>query len=178
MQRVDADVVLDRLVLPLTVSVRPCREEDLSNLEWFGCFTHHREIFRQAYERQLRGEVVMLIADLQGFPVGQAWLDLEKRRTESIGVLWAVRVLPFLRNLGIGSLLIRAAERLLHTRGMDGAELGVEKDNVEARRLYERLGYHLVGEVSEEYGYTTPDGISAHHVVDQWILRKDLDRGR
>jgi RimJ/RimL family protein N-acetyltransferase len=51
----------------------------------------------------------------------------------------------------------------------------VEKDNPDARRLYERIGYSLVGEVQEEYGITTPEGIRASYTVDQWLLRKSLD---
>lgn len=54
------------------------------------------------------------------------------------------------------------------------AEVGVEKDNEAAHRLYVRLGYEPHGDVLEEYAYTTPDGESARHVVDQWILRKRL----
>ena len=40
----DPGVVLDRLVVPTTVTVRTCAREDLPSLEWFGCFTAHREI--------------------------------------------------------------------------------------------------------------------------------------
>ncbi len=165
----------DQLVIPLTVRVRECTEADLPSLEWFGSFSHHREIFAEAYARHRAGQNLMLVADARGFPVGQAWVDLEKRKDESVGVLWAVRVLPFLQNLGIGGLLILTAERRLRERGFRAAELGVEKENDGARRLYERLGYQLVGELCEEYGYTTPDGTHVRDVVDQWVLRKPLD---
>ena len=165
----------EQLVIPLVVRIRECAEADLPHLEWFGSFAHHREIFAEAYARQGRGENLMLVADARGFPVGQAWVDLQKRKAESVGVLWAVRVLPLLQGLGIGSILIRAAARRLRERGYRAAELGVEKDNAGARRLYERLGYQLVGELREGYGYTAPDGVAVRHVVDQWILRKALD---
>jgi ribosomal protein S18 acetylase RimI-like enzyme len=158
----------------LDVVVRPCRPEDVAELEWFGLYRHHREIFAQAFARHMRGENIMLVADLDGFPAGQAWVDLVKRAGEGIGYIWAVRVFPFLRGHGIGSLLMRAAEDLLRERGFVAAEVGVEKDNDAARRLYLRLGYRHCMDLREEYSYTTPDAVYAHHVVDQWVLRKPL----
>ena len=168
------DAVVGRLVVTADITVRLCAAGDLPKLEWFGAFAHHREIFAREYERHLRGTNLMLVADLHGFPVGQAWADVEKRRAESIGVIWAVRVLPPLQGLGVGSALVQSAEQCLRARGFRRAELGVETWNVDARRLYDRLGYRLEDEIREVYSYTTPDGVQAGHLVDQWILRKDL----
>jgi ribosomal protein S18 acetylase RimI-like enzyme len=163
-----------RLAVVAEVLVRPCQQEDLELLEWFGLYRHHREIFLDAFARHLRGENMMLVADLNDFPVGQAWVDLVKRKAEGVGYIWAVRVFPFLRGLGIGTRLMESAERLLREGGFGFAEVGVEKENEAAHRLYVRLGYEPYGELVEEYAYTTPDGVSARHVVDQWILRKRL----
>ena len=91
--------------------------------------------------------------------------------------MWAVRVFPFLRNLGIGTLLMSCAEDLLRQRGFRLVEVGVEKDNPDAHRLYHRLGYTVYRALKEEYGYTTPEGVRRWHVVDQWILRELLGRG-
>jgi ribosomal protein S18 acetylase RimI-like enzyme len=55
------------------------------------------------------------------------------------------------------------------------AEVGVELDNPAARRLYERLGYQVAAQISEEYGYTTPEGVVTRQVVDQWLLRKPVE---
>jgi ribosomal protein S18 acetylase RimI-like enzyme len=157
------------------VLIRLCRAEDLPQLEWFGMYTHHREILQDAFARHLRGDQVMLVADLNDFPVGQAWLDLVKRSAEGVGYIWAVRVFPLLRNLGIGRQLMSCAEDVLRERGFGVAEVGVEKDNLDAQRLYERLGYTIHRALKEEYGYTTPAGERGWHVVDQWIMRKRLD---
>jgi ribosomal protein S18 acetylase RimI-like enzyme len=67
-----------------------------------------------------------------------------------------------------------SAETVIRERGLRIAEVGVEKDNPDARRLYERLGYTLQSELREQYSYTTPDGVHASHLVDQWILHKQL----
>lgn len=166
---------LGRATFVAEVVVRLSRAEDLPQLEWFGIFSHHRELFAEALARQLRGEVLMLLGDLGGYPIAQAWIDLVKRKGDGIGYIWAVRVFPILRNRGIGSQLMECAEHELRRRGFAIAEVGVEKTNPAARRLYERLEYRVTGEVVEQYSYTAPDGVHATHLVDQWLLHKRLD---
>jgi ribosomal protein S18 acetylase RimI-like enzyme len=165
---------LDSFDLPLRVTIRGCTEEDLPKLEWFGLHHHSREIIRAAHGRTRAGEVVMLVADVGGFPVGQVWVDFEKKRPDSVGILWALRVIPCLHNLGIGTRLVRAAEEVVRARGYRTAELGVEKTNPAARRLYERLGYAVVGEEQDSWEYLTPDGAHAVEHSDEWILHRPL----
>ena len=166
--------VLERFGVPLEVTLRLCREDDLAALEWFGLFTEHRELIRGAYERQLQGENIMLVADVNGFPAGQTWVDLARFAARGTGLLWAVRVFPILRNRGIGRRLITAAERLLRQRGFGAAEMGVEKHNRDALRLYERLGYRRMREALDEYSYTTPDGVWMRITEELLMLRKEL----
>jgi ribosomal protein S18 acetylase RimI-like enzyme len=155
--------------------MRPCIPADLELLEWYGMYRDHREIFVDAFARHLRGENIMLVAELNEYPVAQTWVDLVKRSSENVGYIWAVRVFPVLRGMGIGTRLMEYAEEVLRERGFVEAEVGVEKSNEAAHRLYTRLGYVAHGELREEYGYTTPDGVPMQHVVEQWILRKRLD---
>lgn len=164
----------DRFNVTMEVVIRQAVADDLPNLEWFGVFTAHREIILTTFLNQQKGQSLMLIADANGFPVGQVWLDFEKHKAERVGVLWAVRVVPWLRNLGIGTRLIHAAEKLLTERGYAWAELGVEIENEAAKRLYERLGYIQTQRLAEKLNYTTPDGLPVTLWVDQWILRKPL----
>ncbi|HEX6986262.1 MAG TPA: GNAT family N-acetyltransferase [Planctomycetaceae bacterium] len=156
------------------VVVRPCAAVDLPRLEWCGLFTPHREIIRAAYEAQVRGEQLMLVADVNGFPIGQVWVDLFRKREESVGVIWALRVVPFMQRLGLGTRLLAAAEGVLRRRRFKQAELGVEKSNPSAAKLYERLGYVRVGESQEEYSYKTPDGQFFRVPQDLWVYRKTL----
>jgi ribosomal protein S18 acetylase RimI-like enzyme len=166
--------ILARHTLHLAVTVRVCQENDLLALEWFGMFTPHRQLIREAYELQQIGGVVMLVAELNGFPAGQLWIDFVRHAAASVGSIWALRVLPPLQRTGIGTQLLAAAETVIRERGRAAAEIGVEKDNPRARCLYERVGYHLVREEYEEYDYITPDGAQMRVPVDQWILRKPL----
>ena len=165
---------LQQFTVSVPVTIRLCRKDDLPALEWFGMFTDHREMILAAYDSQERGEALMLVAETQGFPVGQVWIDLTLERIDATGVLWAVRVFPTLQNRGIGTQLMVAAEDVLRCRGCTAVELGVEKDNLQAKRFYERQGYRVVGDTQEEYSYTTPDGVLVRVPTEQWMLRKVL----
>jgi ribosomal protein S18 acetylase RimI-like enzyme len=59
--------------------------------------------------------------------------------------LFSLDVAPPLRNRGIGSTLIAAVESEARTRSLSGVYLEVSVSNVNARRLYERLGYTADG---------------------------------
>lgn len=165
---------LQQFTVSMPVTIRLCRKDDLPALEWFGMFTAHREMILAAYDSQERGEALMLVAETQGFPIGQVWIDLTLERVDATGVLWAVRVFPTLQNRGIGTRLMVAAEDVLRCRGCTAVELGVEKDNLQAKRFYERQGYRVVGDTREEYSYTTPDGVLVRVPTEQWMLRKTL----
>jgi GNAT superfamily N-acetyltransferase len=163
-----------RFSLELQLKIRHCARQDLPQLEWFGLYTEHRQLIEDAFQRQQTGEVIMLLADLDGFPVGQAWLDLTARSAESVGVIWALRVFPLLRNHGIGGRLMIAAEQLLLEKGYRWSELTVDKHEPRARRLYERLGYRSLGSTEGLLSYTTPEKKSVALNLQLWILRKPL----
>ena len=114
---------LQQFTVSVPVTIRLCRKDDLPALEWFGMFTDHREMILAAYDSQERGEALMLVAETQGFPVCQVWIDLTLERVDATGVLWAVRVFPTLQNRGIGTRLMVAAEDVLRCRGCTAVEL-------------------------------------------------------
>jgi ribosomal protein S18 acetylase RimI-like enzyme len=169
----------DRMVLPLEIVIRPCTEADLDNLEWYGLYSLHRAIIRDAFARQQHGDVLMLLAIANGFPVGQAWIDFAAHADEpDVALLWAVRVYPFLQGGGIGGRLLASAERAIAERGCRWAEIGVEKDNPRARRLYERGGYRVHTEALEQFSYIGWKGEEVVVDVDQWMMRKQLHPAR
>lgn len=158
----------------LDVAIRPCREDDLPALEWLGAFSHHRQIIRQAFELQLEDEVIMLVAEVGGDLIGQAWVDFRPRLGAHGPRVWAVRVLDDRQGAGVGRKLMQAAETLARARGCTCLELGVEKDNLPAQAFYARLGWRVVGELHETYDYETPDGEVAAQALDEWVLVKEL----
>ena len=169
-------MLVETVVRELSITIRPCTREDLVGLEWWGQFSEHRGIFAEAFERHERGENVMLVADLKGSPIGQAWVDLG-RYDDGTALLWAVRVFPALQGLGLGTRLIAAAERAAAARGARRVELSVETTNDGALRLYRSLGYDVVGEVVEPWRYVTPDGRTVETQQALRVLRKDLPIG-
>lgn len=154
------------------VQIRVAEEADLPKLEWSGAFTHHRAIIQEAFALQQRGEVLMLVADLDGFPVGQAWMDFRPEPGRVVPKVWAMRVLPECRGSGIGSRLMRELERCAWRKGCSELQLYVEKDNMEARRFYERLGWRITGERADNYSYLTPAGVREFVPLDLWVFVK------
>ncbi len=166
--------VLRPFQLELRVAIRRAQESDLPGLEWFGLFSGHRDIIRAAFDRQLLGDMEMLVADLNGFPVGQVWIDFRIGNVEDGASLWAVRVLPPLRRLGIGERLMRAAEAAAWRRGETVTSLTVERRNVDARRFYERLGYAVVDPPPDYGDDGTMGARTATLLQTQWLMRKPL----
>jgi ribosomal protein S18 acetylase RimI-like enzyme len=132
------DLARETLVTGVPVWIRPCRAEDLPGLEWGGVYREQRELAEQTLAAMERGEQLMWVADVGGFPVGQIWLDLAHDR------LWAARVFPALRGRGIGSRLARAAERELTARGRFTAWVAVEEENTAALGFWMSEGYRPV----------------------------------
>jgi ribosomal protein S18 acetylase RimI-like enzyme len=156
------------------LEIRVVRRGDLRALEWDGLFTHHREIVENTYRDHVEGRQVMLVGDVGGAPLAQAWVDLTRSANRRAGFVWAMRVHPRLRGRGIGQRVMAAAERAIAERGFEASELVVETGNHRARRFYERLGYVSVGTGSETYSYSTPDGQEVEHHLHVVEMRKEL----
>ncbi len=97
-------------------------------------------------------------------PLGHA--HVEWREPPEIQDVW---VLPDRRGGGIGTALTQAAEREAASRGHDRVEITVSVRNVEARRLYERLGYRQASEPCPVTGTITVRGEPVE--VDDVLVR-------
>ena len=67
-----------------------------------------------------------------------------------VGLLDELYVVPEQRNQGLGTLLLRAAEAEVVARGGAVLEIGVDGEDVDAQRFYERHGYVHHDEWSSE----------------------------
>lgn len=176
---------LGSIDLHVNVEFRLAREEDLSLLEWYGQYTHFRRLFRATYREQVSGKRLMLLADMNGFPVGHIFiaLDLGKRRLNRMhskqvntrrGYLYSLRVMEHMRGMRLGTHLILYAEQLLRKHGTPWSTISVAKINNSARRLYERLGYYIYGEDEGRWQYTNHLGEIVQMHEPCWMLEKRL----
>jgi ribosomal protein S18 acetylase RimI-like enzyme len=163
----------ERFCVELDVVIRHCRAGDLPALEWFGLFTPQRPLIHDVFAAHLRGDAVMLVAQVNGEASGQAWIDLRRGQPRRAAELWAVRVLPCLQRRGIGRRLVAVAEREALLAGCPAIELAVERDNPRARQLYESLGYCRCGTtIASARPGAAPGG------RPQWLLVKQLRAAR
>ncbi len=82
-----------------------------------------------------------LVAEVHGRVVG--YVIFEVRRWLNEGHIVSIAVHPEHRRCGIGTILMREAERRIRERGCDVVRLEVRESNFPARRFYERLGYRV-----------------------------------
>jgi GNAT superfamily N-acetyltransferase len=128
-----------------TVEIRPGSDAELPGLV---AVLGERHWFTDRLARQQQGGGVLLVAWLDGRPVGEVFLECDpatepevRRWLPGVPRLDHLEVLgPFTRR-GIGTALIRAGEDTARRLGHQQLALGVGLDNRDARRLYERLGY-------------------------------------
>ena len=162
-------------VVPSGVRVRRAQPGDLDSLLWHG--EHMQANCREKLERHARGDSVVLVALVSGEVVGH--LEIHARLLEEEGgVLLAwFEVKEESRGRGIGSALLAEAERVAVELDRVFAEIEVEKGNVVARLLYERLGYAVVGERLSSWWADMPEGGRQEVVSDDWVLRKSVAAG-
>jgi len=125
--------------------IRPASDADLATLV---AVLGERHWFTDRLARQQRGGGVVLVAWLEGRPVGEVFLECEpakepevRRQLPGVPRLDHLEVAGLFQGRGIGTALIRAAEDSARQLGHERIALGVGLDNPKARRLYERLGY-------------------------------------
>mgnify|MGYP001772919012 FL=1 len=137
---------------PEGVVIRRFRRTDMAALlrveeECFPPGRRYSELtFR--YLMSLPGSVT-LVAEVGGEVAGYALGYLEPG---GVGHVASLAVRPAYRRRGVGTALLRALEGELAREGARAFRLEVAASNREARRLYEREGYEVVGVLPGYYG--------------------------
>lgn len=170
------------MVIQLPITIRLAKKADLVRLEWYGQYTHYRHVLRRSYREQKMGRRFMLVADCNGFPIGCIFIQLKSaRRAIADGsqraYLYSLRVMEMFRGMGIGTRLIQEAEALVMERGFRWTTIAVAKDNPDAQRLYERLGYRIFAEDPGHWSYIDHQGQTRRVHEPCWILEKCLYAG-
>ena len=156
----------------VNIEIRSAVAADLRQLATWNGATERLVV--PALRRQELGEAVVLLALVRSFPCGHLLCDLSTHARQEIATIWHVAVWTPLQGLGIGTQLMMSAEEAIVERGLRWSQLGVEKINNGARRLYERLGYVAFGDEIQVWPEPAPDGslVAAEHPC--WLMRKDL----
>jgi ribosomal protein S18 acetylase RimI-like enzyme len=167
------------MVDTLDFVIRHGKEDDLQALEWEGEYARYRAVYRAAWDDVRRGERAILVAESESRIVGQIFIHFSSPwpvpgTDRPAGYLYAFRVRPTHRGRGIGRSLLHEAESALVASGATHAVIAVAKDNLEARRLYERMGYAWLGDDPGTWTYRDDRGLS--HQVDEPadLLMKEL----
>jgi ribosomal protein S18 acetylase RimI-like enzyme len=160
--------------------IRPAKHTDLPALEWDGEYTHFRRLYIDVYRLVEKGEALIWVAELpQVGIVGQVFVSLKSARSElSDGKMrayvYAFRVKPTYRGQGIGSQMMEMLEADLRRRGFGRVTLNVAQENPAARRLYERLGYHITGNDPGRWSYIDDKGRKQDVIEPAWRMEKAL----
>jgi ribosomal protein S18 acetylase RimI-like enzyme len=163
-----------------TLRVRLASRADLPDLEWDGEYTHFRRLYADAFDLTCRGKALIWLADLDPVGIiGQAFVSLTSSRTEladgrTRAYVYAFRVKPVYRSQGIGTKMMSVIEADLLRRRYRCVSLNVAKDNPAARKLYERLGYVVVGSDAGEWSYIDHKGRQQFVVEPAWRMEKKI----
>lgn len=133
--------------------IRIAEERDLPLMGGESDEPYLQFLFQTAFAAMQRGEQVMWVAELPGQEelLGQVFVQFQSvRPTLADGVdrayFYSFHVVPVYRGMGVGTRLLETIEEDLRKRGFSLVTLTVDKKNDRARLLYERNGYHVVGE--------------------------------
>ena len=163
-----------------SLDIRPVRENDLTALEWDGAYQKYRRMYARLFKESQQKKVLMWLVEipLQEI-IGQAFVMLNSGEIDAAdgfnrAYIFAFRVKPNWRNRGIGSYLMAHIEEELYKKGFRFATLNVAKENPDARRLYERLGYKVIGSRPGIWSFRDETGQIQHVNEPAWRMMKRL----
>jgi ribosomal protein S18 acetylase RimI-like enzyme len=146
--------------------------DDLARIGWSGSPEHIKSVAGKL-ERVADGSVEYLVArGPDGEPVSKGLIDYAIH--EDAGTLEQLVTRPDLMSHGIGTKLMREAERRIRARGKRWAVLGVEDDNPRARALYERLGYVAYARARDSWDALNEHGEVFRYETEVTLMRLDL----
>ncbi len=134
-----------------------------------------RAQIRRRFDESLLGYREMLIAGLDGQVAGTVstggW---GFQKTDSLR-MFALDVGRSFRNRGIGTTLIAEVESAAINHSLNEVNLEVSVDNVDAMRLYERLGYRRLPEpVTDSWDELDEHGNWRMVEGSTWIMFKEI----
>ncbi len=119
---------------------RTLRSDDIERLYEPPSRPHAAEWIRQ----QAAGEVYVVVAEVDGIPVGHRCLNFQWHRAEDAVYGFALGVLPAWRSRGIGTAIDVHCEAVARSHGFGALRAGIEKTNVRGLAWHQRIGYRIL----------------------------------
>jgi len=162
------------------VVIRQANKSDLPGLEWDGEYLHYRRLYQDIYQSTLGGKALMWVAELpEAAIIGQLFVQLQSLRSELAdgnerAYIYGFRIKPSYRRQGLGKRMMFAVEADLRQRHFCCVTLNVSRENPQARRLYESIGYRVVGVDPGRWTYL--DHLGNRQEVDEpaWRMEKEI----
>jgi ribosomal protein S18 acetylase RimI-like enzyme len=162
------------------LNIRSVEKADLRALEWDGEYKRYRRMYADIFDSTLVGKTLMwLVEKEEGEIIGQAFVMLKSSALETDAgkrraYIFGFRIRDVWRNRGIGSYLMRFVEGDLAERGFHYITLNVAKKNDDALRLYQRLGYKILGSNAGKWSYVDDQGVIQHVNEPSWRMIKRI----
>jgi ribosomal protein S18 acetylase RimI-like enzyme len=150
---------LKTFLLNMDCQIRSGRAEDLILLveTWNPGSRHgHLENLRRCFRTVKKGARDVVVAEVNGFPVGQLWvvyqhtdpvlqdgsqMDSSLADGSRVAYLHTFDVFKYFRGLGIGRELFKETVERARYRGFQALTIGVEPQNAIALEMYRRWGF-------------------------------------
>lgn len=163
----------------LSFRIREATEADLSGLEWEGAYRQYRHLYQNSMKEAKKGRRILLVSEAEHKLIGQIFILLhtipaDPLKLSATGYLYSFRVRSEYRNLGIGTSLMRSAEKNLRRLAFRRVLIGVAKENRDARRLYERLGYKILADDPGEWSFIDDENSERFVNEPTYIMEKIL----
>lgn len=155
-------------------SIRTAEEKDLPAIECFRRITELGPLPETQREELIAGAARLLLAELNGHPIGQVEMRIDGERA----VLEGLRVLDPMRGFGVAQHLVDEAEKLCGRAGCKATIIAVPEESAEARELFRTMGYTALdgGEMEKDIRWKSchlaPDDPPAEE-----LCRADIDAG-
>ena len=162
------------------VQIRYLHKEDLPALEWDGEYRHYRRLYGVVYEDMCLGRALMWVADHnKAGIIGQLFVQLTGSRKELAdglkrAYIYAVRIKPQFRSMGLGGHLLEIVEADLNERNYRWINLNVSRDNPRAVQFYERHHYRVIGAEPGRWSYLDHEGRRIHVHEPAWRMQKRI----
>lgn len=159
----------------ISYQIRTIEESDLDSLL---LVKRDVSVHTDRFQQQKDGKAVYLGAFINNYAIGYVLLSLDNKEDamlytnqEKCADMIDLLIIEPLRNYGIGSRLALACEEYCKEAAIPYLGLDVNPtDNSAAKRLYERLGYHAIGEIHLDgvYEYTDEQGNQGQY--EDWCI--------